>query len=66
MAENSDLGSAFQPTPADPPGYGQKLSSYLGHGAFYAYGLGSGLNYVHQMSIAAKSTVARKYLASLS
>jgi hypothetical protein len=40
MAENSDLGSVFQPTPPDPPAYGQKLGSYLRHGAFYAYGLG--------------------------
>jgi len=40
MAENSDLGSVFQPALADPPAYGQKLGSYLRHGAFYAYGLG--------------------------
>jgi hypothetical protein len=40
MAENSDLGSVFQPAPVDPPAYGQKLGSYLRHGAFYAYGLG--------------------------
>jgi hypothetical protein len=40
MAENSDLGSVFQPALAEPPAYGQKLGSYLRHGAFYAYGLG--------------------------
>ena len=40
MAENSDLGSVFQPPPADPPAFGQKLGSYLRHGVFYAYGVG--------------------------
>jgi hypothetical protein len=40
MAENSDLGSVFQPAPPEPQAYGQKLGSYLRHGAFYAYGLG--------------------------
>ncbi len=40
MAENSDLGSVFQPAASDPPAYGLKLGSYLRHGVFYAYGLG--------------------------
>jgi hypothetical protein len=40
MAENSDLGSVFQPPPAEPPSYGQKLGSYLRHGVFYDYGMG--------------------------
>jgi hypothetical protein len=40
MAENSDLGSVFQPAPTEPPAYGQKLGAYLRHGAFYGYGLG--------------------------
>ncbi len=40
MAENSDLGSVFQPAPHDPPAYGQKLGSYLRRGVFYAYGMG--------------------------
>ncbi len=40
MAENSDLGSVFQPGATEPPAYGQKLGSYLRHGVFYAYGVG--------------------------
>ncbi|WP_428531035.1 hypothetical protein [Rhodopila sp.] len=40
LAENSDLGSVFQPGPADPPAYGQRLGSYLRHGVFYDYGMG--------------------------
>jgi hypothetical protein len=40
LAENSDLGSVFQPAPADPPAYGQRLGSYLRHGVFYDYGMG--------------------------
>ena len=40
MAENSDLGSVFQPASLDPPAYGQKLGSYLRHGVFYDYGMG--------------------------
>jgi hypothetical protein len=40
LAENSDLGSVFQPAAADPPAYGQKLGSYLRHGVFYDYGMG--------------------------
>ena len=40
MAENSDLGSVFQPPPADPPAYGQRLGSYLRRGVFYDYGMG--------------------------
>jgi hypothetical protein len=38
MAENSDLGSVFQPTP--PVSYGQRLGSYLRRGVFYAFGVG--------------------------
>ena len=40
LAENSDLGSVFQPPPAEPPAYGQLLGSYLRHGVFYDYGMG--------------------------
>lgn len=40
MAENSDLGSVFAPPSKDPPGYGQRLGSYLRRGVFYAYGVG--------------------------
>ncbi|HEY1412487.1 MAG TPA: hypothetical protein VGF36_10110 [Rhodopila sp.] len=40
LAENSDLGSVFQPLPTEPPSYGQKLGSYLRHGVFYDYGMG--------------------------
>jgi hypothetical protein len=40
LAENSDLGSVFQPAPADPPTYGQRLGSYLRRGVFYGYGMG--------------------------
>lgn len=40
LAENSDLGSVFRPTPADRPSYGQKLGSYLRRGVFYDYGMG--------------------------
>jgi hypothetical protein len=40
MAENSDLGSVFQPTPTEPPAYGQKLGSYLRRGVFYDFGMG--------------------------
>lgn len=40
LAENSDLGSVFQPPPADPPAYGKRLGSYLRRGVFYAYGMG--------------------------
>ncbi|WP_428491472.1 hypothetical protein [Rhodopila sp.] len=40
LAENSDLGSVFQPAPAEPPAYGQRLGSYLRHGVFYDYGMG--------------------------
>ena len=40
LAENSDLGSVFQPPPADPPAYGQRLGSYLRRGVFYDYGMG--------------------------
>lgn len=39
MAENSDLGSVFQPA-KEPPAYGQKLGSYLRRGVFYDYGMG--------------------------
>ncbi len=39
LAENSDLGSVFQP-PADPPAYGKRLGSYLRRGVFYDYGMG--------------------------
>lgn len=38
MAENSDLGSVFQP--AQKVSYGQKLGSYLRRGVFYGFGLG--------------------------
>ncbi len=41
MAENSDLGSVFQPAPAEPPTYGQRLGSYLRRGVFYDYGMGA-------------------------
>ena len=40
MAENSDLGSVFQPAPTDPPEYGKRLGSYLRRGVFYGYGMG--------------------------
>lgn len=40
LAENSDLGSVFQPAPADPPAYGQRLGSYLRRGMFYDFGMG--------------------------
>jgi hypothetical protein len=40
MAENSDLGSAFQPAPKEPLAFGQKLGSYLRRGVFYSYGMG--------------------------
>lgn len=39
MAENSDLGSVFQPA-AQRVSYGQKLGSYLRRGVFYGFGLG--------------------------
>lgn len=38
MAENSDLGSVFQPM--QKVSYGQKLGSYLRRGVFYGFGLG--------------------------
>lgn len=41
LAENSDLGSVFQPAPKDPPNYGQKLGSYLRRGVFYDFGMGA-------------------------
>lgn len=40
LAENSDLGSVFQPAPAEAPAYGQRLGSYLRRGVFYDYGMG--------------------------
>ena len=41
LAENSDLGSVFQPVSAgDQPNFGQKLGSYLRRGVFYDYGMG--------------------------
>lgn len=40
LAENSDLGSTFNPTPKDSPAFGQKLGSYLRRGVFYVYGVG--------------------------
>lgn len=39
MAENSDLGSVFQPGPA-PTGLGQKLGTWLRRSVFYAFGVG--------------------------
>ena len=39
MAENSDLGSVFQPGSA-PAGLGQRLGTYLRGGVFYAFGVG--------------------------
>ncbi len=38
LAENSDLGSVFQPV--QKVSYGQKLGSYLRRGVFYGFGLG--------------------------
>jgi hypothetical protein len=40
LAENSDLGSVFQPPATEPPAYGQRLGSYLRRGVFYDYGMG--------------------------
>ena len=39
MAENSDLGSVFQPS-QPPQALGQALGSYLRRSVFYAYGVG--------------------------
>lgn len=40
LAENSDLGSAFQPLPKEALTFGQRLGSYLRRGVFYDYGMG--------------------------
>ena len=40
MAENSDLGSVFQPGAAPAANLGQTLGSYLRRSVFYAYGVG--------------------------
>ena len=40
LAEQSDLGSAFDKPPVPPPSYGEQLGSYLRRGVFYDFGLG--------------------------
>lgn len=41
FAENSDLGSAFKPDPAQEATYGQRLGTYLHGGVFYGFGEGA-------------------------
>ena len=43
MAENSDLGSVFQPS-QPPQALGQTLGSYLRRSVFYAYGVGGNVS----------------------
>jgi hypothetical protein len=44
FAENSDLGSAFKPNPAQEATYGQRLGTYLHGGVFYGFGEGEDVN----------------------
>jgi hypothetical protein len=41
LAENSDLGSVFEPLPNPPVDYGLKLCTFLRRSVFYVFGMGT-------------------------